>query len=355
MRLLLRQFCSLFLILALAVGCTCGADDMTSAFGPDCGDAMVEATTSGGGSSVGIAGSSGIVLLSDPALSSIREIVGITNVEGQVDTAPPLTGSTTQLSRPQYLALHSGTNDLIVADQGTVAILFFNDPTNRDGNTPPNRRLLGPATQMVGPVQAYVDVTTDELYVLDRAGNQVLVYASASTIDGDVAPDRRIGGANSGINNPSSFLFRESSGQMIVVNPGELLTFEDYSQANGDPAPIGRVGGGATTFNSLQFAVINASGALFAVDSGTGSLLYFEAFDFDQSGQAPTRTISGGNTGIVNPGQFSLTASDEIYMTAGTEILFFANVSTQEGNIFPTRRFTALNPTLQSLEGLVIP
>lgn len=342
------------LLLLVALGCDCGPDDVTTGFGPDCGDEIVS-TTVGGGSSVGIAGTSGIALLSDQGSASIREIVGITNVEGAVDTAPPLTGSSTQLARPQYLAMHTGTNDLMVADEGSAAVLFFNDPTNREGNTPPNRRLLGPATELVGPVQAYVDTTSDELYVLDRGSNQVLVYSSASSIDGDVAPVRRIGGANSGISTPSSFLFRESSGQMVVINPTEILTFENFTTASGDPPPIGRVSGGATTFSRLTFGVINSAGALFLADGGSNSLLYFESWQFDQNNTAPTRTVSGVNTGILSPGQFSLTSSDEIYLGNGTEVLFFQNVSQLEGNVFPNRRFSALNPTLQSVRGLLIP
>lgn len=345
---------ALLTIFLLAPSCGCGPDDVTTGFGPDCGEAEI-VTTAGGGSSVGIAGSSGIVLLSDAGAASIREIVGITNADSALATAPALTGNITRLSRPQYLALQTATNDLVVADQGTAAILFFNDPTNAEGNTPPGRILVGPATELVSPVQAYVETTADELYVLDRGSNMVLVYPMASTIDGDVAPVRRIGGANSGINSPASFLFRESSGQMVVINPNEILTFETFTTASGDPAPVGRVGGGGTTFSNLVFAVIDSAGGLIAVDSGTSSILYFESFQFDQSGVAPTRTIVGGNTGIVTPGQFSLTTGGDLYLANGTEVLFFQSVTTLEGNVFPNRRFSAVGPTLQSLRGLLIP
>ena len=48
---------------------------------------------------------------------------------------------------------------------------------------------------MQGPSQIVYDVTNDRLVVIDANGDDVKVYDNASTLDGDVAPSRVIGGA----------------------------------------------------------------------------------------------------------------------------------------------------------------
>lgn len=341
-----------FLLLCLVLaGCDCAEEDTTSAFGPDCGASAGDAAgeDSAGGSGSG----TGTLLFSDAGAGALRRFERISELDSAVVTEPAVTGSLTRLSRPQYLALDPTSSNVVVCDEATIAVLFFDDPSSITGNAPPARVLTGQSTELVAPIQAYVDSDADELYVLDRGGNRVLVYPSASTIDGDVAPIRRIGGPASLIMNPAAFIVRPSIDQLTVINPTQVLTFTDFRTINGDRDPSGRVSGQATTFQNLTYGLYDSSNGLLLGDRGTASLLYFADFDTDQNNQAPTRVISGGNTRIVEPAQFVLTGSGNLYLANGADVLVFNNVSELEGNPFPNRRFSATDPVSQTIRGLL--
>jgi hypothetical protein len=215
--------------------------------------------------------------------------------------------------------------------------------------------MTGANTELVAPTQAFIDSETDELYVLDRGGNQILVYSAAATIEADIAPLRRIRGASTGINNPAAFIVRPSIDQLTVINPTEILTFTNFRGINGDASPAGRVRGEATTFQNLTYGQFDSSNSLVLVDRGTQSLLYFEDFKYDRNNQAPTRTMRGNNTGLSDPGQFVLTGAGNMYLANGANILFFEKVRDLTGDPFPNRKLSALDPPSQGIRGLLMP
>jgi hypothetical protein len=341
-----------FLAAVLSVGCDCAEGDTTTAFGPEC--CCDEGENAAGGED-GDGSGSGTLIFSDIGANNIRRFEGISDLDTAVVTDPPLSGPATRMTRPGLLAIHPTNNELIVCDEGTIAVLFFADPLSVNGDVPPTRILAGNATEMVAPQQAFVDSESDELYVLDRGSNQILVYSAGATVQADVAPIRRIGGPASGILNPTAFIVRPSIDQLTVINPTEVLTFTDFRNINGDVDPAGRVNGEATTFQNLAYGEFDSSNSLILVDRGTRSILYFEDFDFDQSNQAPTRVIQGNNTGINEPGQFVLTAAGNMYLANGPDVLFFESLRELVGDPFPNRRFSALLPPSQSIRGLLAP
>lgn len=339
----------LVLILGLAFvnsGCSCSEGDTTNAFGPSCGESVAD---TGSGDSTG----TGTILVSDLANSSIRKFTSISSLNSPTQTNPSLTGSLTRLTRPGFLAVHPTTGDLIVPDEGTSAILFFENPTDLTGDIAPKRILVGVNTQLSGPVQVFVDGTTDELYVLDKAKSEVLVFSDSSTIDGAVAPLRRIGGGSSSISSPSAFIFRPANDQMLVLNPTEILVFENFRTASGGPVPIARFGGAATTMSNLSYGELTDSGTLLLCDNGGNKLLSFDSWQFDQTNVAPTRVISGGNTSLTAPRQFAR-VGNTLYLADSGNVLVFEGIDTLQGDNFPTRKFSGLNPNTQTLQGLLV-
>ncbi len=335
----------------LLVGCDCAEEDTTSAFGPDCGTSTGDAADP---DSPGDSGSgSGTLMFSDVGANALRRFKNISTLDSTSVTEPAVTGNLTRMTRPQYLALDPTSSDLVVCDEGSIAVLFFAEPLKITGNAPPARILTGPATELVAPVQAYVDSDADELYVLDRGANRILVYPSASTINGEVAPIRRIEGPSTLILNPAAFIVRPSIDQLTVINPTQVLTFTDFRSINGDRSPSGRVSGQATGFLNLTYGLYDSANGLLLGDRGSKSLLYFSDFDIDRNNQAPTRVINGGNTRINEPGQFVLTGSGNLYLANGADVLVFDGVSELQGNPFPNRRFSATDPVNQTIRGLL--
>ena len=342
----LSNLISILLLTLFLVGCDCADGDATGAFGPRCDDSITDGTSGGTGT--------GTLVISDRGNSSVRRFSGVSTLESSVATDLPLSGALTQLSRPGYLTVHPNSGDLIIPDEGTNAILFFSEPLTLEGNTPPNRILTGGATEMVAPVQVYVDPDTDELYVLDKGGAQVLIYENASTIEGAVAPTRRLTGNGTGIASPNAFCFKLDTEQLSILNPTEIVTFDGFKAINGAPPPTGRVSGAATTFANLSFGIYTSSGDLILTDAGSDSILTFESFVTDQTNEVPTRIVRGSNTGLTEPKQFAFSGST-IYVADGTRIAVFDELSTLEGDPFPDRFFSGTSPATTSITGLLFP
>lgn len=86
-------------------------------------------------------------------------------------------------------------DDLYLADQSTDGVYVIANVSSIAGMVLPDRHVTGPATQFVGLSQVSYDLANDRLVVIDADGNDVKVFDNASTLDGDVAPTRVIGGA----------------------------------------------------------------------------------------------------------------------------------------------------------------
>lgn len=101
-------------------------------------------------------------------------------------------------------AAYDATRDeLYLADQNTEGPIYvISSASTADGTVTPSRSIGGPATELVGPSQLGYDAGNDRLVVIDAYGNNVKVFDLASTLDGDVAPTRVIGGSNLPITYP---------------------------------------------------------------------------------------------------------------------------------------------------------
>lgn len=92
-------------------------------------------------------------------------------------------------------AYDASRDELYLSDQASEGPIFvIADASVADGPVTPARVIVGPATQLVGASQINYDVANDRLVVVDADGNSVKVFDNASTLDGDVAPTRVIGG-----------------------------------------------------------------------------------------------------------------------------------------------------------------
>lgn len=344
------QLVLVLLFLLFSLGCDCSEGDSSSAFGPQCDEEITNGNGDNG--SGGEPGSSDRLIVSDAGAVNLR-VIPPSTTNGEVATRPVVQGELTRLARPQFLTLLSSENQLVVPDEGGPAILFYSNIADMQGNVPPVRLLRGNATELVGPVQVFIDSGNDELYVLDRGANAVLVYANASGIDGEIAPIRRIRASGGEIVNPAAFMVDVVNNRLTIINPTSVVTFESIRELNGAVPPAGRLEGSATTFLNLSYGTMNGT-TLVLADNGSDSLLFFEDFQFDRNNIAPNRTVNGNNTGISEPGQFYISASsDEIVLTNGNNILLFREPDEIQGNPFPAQRLIPINPVATRLRGIL--
>lgn len=93
-------------------------------------------------------------------------------------------------------------DELYLADQSEEGVFVIATVSSIDGMVAPARHIAGAATQLVGPSQASYDLANDRLVVIDADADDIKVFDAASTLDGDVAPSRVIGGASLPIDYP---------------------------------------------------------------------------------------------------------------------------------------------------------
>ncbi len=161
---------------------------------------------------------------------------------GNIAPSRIISGATTSLSSPYGLWLDSANDRLYVSNGGNSAgsILVFNNARTASGNIAPNRIISGPSTTLTGPRKMWLDSEADQLYVAGANGKSVNVYNNASTINGDVAPSRKIMGAGTGFVWPSGIWLDKTTNRLYVADPfvGAVLVFNSAGTADGNVTPI---------------------------------------------------------------------------------------------------------------------
>jgi hypothetical protein len=177
-----------------------------------------------------------------------------------------LPGSLTRLDNPYGLAYGADTDEIYVGDYFTAPvpgeILVF--PRTATGNAAPTRVLSGPNTQLgyVGGIALHPVLA--EMYVLVATGSDYSILTFNKADSGDVAPLRVIGGAATLMVNSQGFDYNAVTDEFVVLA---------NSYGGGTP--------GVLVFPRL----------------GQGNI-------------APTRTISGPNTGFSGSDGYGIMAAD---------------------------------------------
>jgi hypothetical protein len=141
--------------------------------------------------------------------------------------------------------------------------------------------------------------TNDELYVANNAGGNVLVFSSASLINGTVAPDRII--------NSASFtgailfdVFVDGNDNLFVVDAtGFIYTFNNASALNGTVAPDFTL-----TVNPAAFITaiaVDANDIGYIVDRSANAVYSYDDISTLNGALNPDRTIAGASTQLDAP------------------------------------------------------
>jgi len=104
------------------------------------------------------------------------------------------------------------------------------------GDTPPLRVITGPKTQLNWPTGLAYDELTDEVFVANDMGNDVLVFSASA--EGDVAPVRVLKGPKSLISNPTGVTVDAKNDELWVANFGNHTATVYKPTASGDVAPL---------------------------------------------------------------------------------------------------------------------
>lgn len=180
--------------------------------------------------------------------ASVSVFINANTVTGNVAPARVITGALTLLGTTEKRMFLDSTNDRLYVANFGGGVLVFNNASTAVGNVAPNRVISGASTTFVGIWGIEVDVSRNLLYVSDFDGNAINIFANADTATGNIAPTRRIVGALTTLSSPAD-LYVDTNSDTIYQAGGSgnsMLVWNNASTATGNVAPNRAVVGAAT-------------------------------------------------------------------------------------------------------------
>jgi hypothetical protein len=201
-------------------------------------------------------------------------------------------------------------------DSSVAEVAVFANASTATGDIAPTHIITTPpiAGQMLNFNHGVMaDAANDRLYVASIADNSILVFDSASTVDGQTSPTRWLSGPNTGLAGKSPLFVKfDSAGNLIVTcrtpgippSGGAIAVFAAshlVSDVTGNinVAPMRIIVGTATTLLGPHMVDYTAeTDELFVGNAWTGDVLVFSAFGTATGNAAPSRTLAGPATGL---------------------------------------------------------
>lgn len=294
----------------------------------------------GGGNSVGK-----LYVTNDTGNSILRfDNALATTATGNLTPAATIQGTSTKLASPQGVALDVAADRLFVADLGGPAILIFDSASTQAGNIAPTRTLTGASTSLTGPVAVALDLTRNLLYVAD--GPDVLVYSSASTVNGNIAPVRTIT-PNSGFTSGIGGIFLDSGAdRLYLADPATpaIAVFDNASALNGSTAASRTIVGTNTQLTQPGNLIVDSSNRLLVSNFSPPRIIIFSNAATTSGNVSPAGTLT--STDMTGPNQITLNAGNgDLYVADpfGARVLVFANAASANGNVSATRNINGAN------------
>jgi sugar lactone lactonase YvrE len=242
---------------------------------------------------------------------------------------------------------------IVALSSATVASPTFTAPTTTAAQTltfelTVNDGAGGVASDtVIITVQAGTPPAVTRLFIANFTGNNITSYLNPKTVNGNIAPDTNLSGAQTLLAEPSDIVVT-SGGALIVSNfapPAKITTYANADATNGNLTPNANVQGAATLLSKpTTLAVNTANDLVFVADIGAPNriLVYSDASVVTFNGNlAPTRTIQ--STDLADPFGINFGANDELYVAdnTGSKVVVFDNASNLNGTVAATRIITS--------------
>ena len=241
---------------------------------------------------------------------------------------------------------------LYVSDFNANRIVSFFNANSVDGNMTPITSLEGANTTLDGPAGIAVDTLNDYLYVANGRQNSIVVFHNASTVTGNIAPDRSITGGS--LNFPVDVAYDNSSDRLYVAGDHGVNIYDNASMQDGATAPSRSITG--QSIGSALFYEV-ASDRLFARHASS-IFVYDSASSANGTHAAEVdRTLTGMATNLSGGEGLFVDAQDRLYVSersSSESVLVWNNASIVDGNLAPDRILAGAATRFNSPEGLFI-
>ncbi len=194
-----------------------------------------------------------------------------------------------------------------------------------------------------------------KLYVSDQTGNAILRFDSALTATGNIQPNAVISGANTGLNAPQFMAIDTAADRLFVANGAgsSVLIWDAASTLNGNIAPTRSISGPNTGLIAPIGIALDAGRELLYVADGSQVFVYSPASTANGNATPVRDIIIGGsnlNGLLLDAGNDRLYVSD----TATNAIGIFDNASTLNGTVTSTRAIAGASTGLATPSGMAL-
>lgn len=218
----------------------------------------------------------------------VNNSISVFAIDANGDVAPVRTivGANTMLSQPRGMAI-GRSNELYVANMGNNSITVY--APRAAGDIAPIRRVAGGNTGLSSPMDVEINRNTSEMYVACMGNNSVRIFDDGA--NGDIASGA-ISGGMTGLNGPHDLAF-DGGNTLAVANNGSITVF-DLNMGAGNIAPDRTITGAATGLTAQSGITFFADDIFAGSDSG----VVRQFSDTADGNVAPLLTLSGANTGL---------------------------------------------------------
>jgi hypothetical protein len=245
-------------------------------------------------------------------------------------------------------------DELYVTSLFTDEIMVFGSASTMDGPQLPVRKISGALTGLREPHGLWIDESRDILYVANRLPSSglysaVVAFHNAATVTGNIAPDRSIAGAATMLDQPFNVFVDEARDYLYIANANGadanrgIVIYHSASTVAGDVAPDRQIAGNLTPFYSTHPTVHNVFLDLVRdqmyVANHQDEVYVFHNASTADGNIAADRTLSGFDNAL---GLFYLPDEDILYVSDGPgpvacsanqKVKIFNNASTRTGAV----------------------
>lgn len=281
-----------------------------------------------------------LLYLLDTFHKAVFVVDNATTVDGPVDPARTITGDKTLIENPTAIAVDNRRDILYVADANQQAVLVFAPASTQDGDATPLRQI--PAG---GNIQSMtLDEVGNRLYVFNATGLSVQVWDHVSTVNGD-PPDRTFT-----IGFLASALFIDNQRDFLYVGDPIAFSIDVYAQAStliGSPLPTRIFFDDQAQFDRINSLTMNVPNDLLYMANNLGPLInvFTKASTLNQN-VSPDRVVEGDQTALSDDLRYLKFSENTLYVVnQATQVAVWDDANTIDGNLAPNRLITVNGST----------
>ena len=295
----------------------------------------------------GAANVSGTLYVANPLSSAVLRFRAA-DTGNDISPQAILSGGSTRLNRPTQLVADTSRNLLYVLDDARV--LVFASASSTGGNVAPVHVIL-PSTP--GAQAIAVDTASDVLYLGHSASGGITSYDGASALDGQVGPARVLAGASTGLVSPFGLAIGAANRLVFTDMTSNLLaTYDGASARSGDIAPDRALAGVAAQLVDPFGVCVDGTGALIVGDIASLALSVFPAAATGNVG--PSARVGSASTLLTDPRQLACADGATVYVADGASgfIKCYQANDLRAGHGAPVRAFSATSAGMSIPTGI---